>query len=68
MCLTLGHCDLSMTTLSHAVMFLDGRPSRKKRLTLKGFAALDVVFHLTYFHEHNGEFSADECACMSEKL
>lgn len=59
---------IPMMTLSCAVMFLEGRPSRKRRLSLKGFAALDVVFHLTYFHEHNGEFSADECACMSEKL
>lgn len=49
-------------------MFLEGRPSRKRRLNLKGFAALDVVFRLKYFHEHNGEFSADECAGISEKL
>ena len=59
---------ISMMTLSRGVMFLEGRPSRKRRLSLKGFPALDVVFHLRYFHEHNGEFSTDECACISEKL
>lgn len=53
---------ISMMTFPHAVMLLEGRPSRKRRLDLKGFAALNVVSHLRYFAESSGGFSAVECA------